>query len=53
MLKMMNEKVPMMERVISVGRSSFGMSEKKLIFSYLTIAAEAHILKNERKKTNS
>ena len=53
MLKMMNEKVPMIERVISVARSSLGMSAKKLSFLYLTMAAEAHILKKERKKTNS
>ena len=51
--KMMNENVPIVHLRISVDFRSLGMSEKKFYFCCFTITADAHMLKKERKNTNS
>ena len=51
--KTMKDTVPTAHRKISVHLSSLGISAKKLIFSLLMMRADAHILKKERKNTNS
>ena len=51
--KIMKLTVPVAHRHIKVPFNSGVMSEKKLTLERLTIIAEAHMLKNDLKKTNS